>query len=266
MDKTLPVDATATTKTKQPWLLYALPVNALNFCPFAMCYDGMPQTVSSSTKALKDPNAPNPILIAVPNAIDNGGIDVFQLPSQKRVAMITSDRFLTTGQGFVFYFCARSSQLTMHRHADANIAKHPLPSDKSIFKTEYKPIKVSATKHSGQQGLSYRSDGKIFATAGWDSALRIYSGKTLKEVAVLKWHKEGCYTTAFAAVETSRNSGTQNDLSANANGQDYGLSMNVATRTSSINSIQEKRDETVRTTHWFAAGSKDGKVSLWDIY
>ena len=72
MDNSLPMEAVATTQ-KLPWLLYAMPVNALNFCPFAMCYDGMPQ-ISSSIKAVKDSNALSPILFAVPNAIDSGGV------------------------------------------------------------------------------------------------------------------------------------------------------------------------------------------------
>ena len=72
MDKTLPVDA-APTSRKQPWLLHALPVNTLNFCAFAMCRDGMPQ-VLSSVKALQDNNVPSPILIAVPNTVDSGGV------------------------------------------------------------------------------------------------------------------------------------------------------------------------------------------------
>ena len=74
MDKTLPID-TAPTSRKQPWLLHALPVNTLNFCAFAMCRDGMPQ-VPSPTKALQDEDAPCPILIAVPNTVDSGGVRI----------------------------------------------------------------------------------------------------------------------------------------------------------------------------------------------
>jgi len=148
--------------------------------------------------------------------------------------------------------------------ADANIAKHPLPLGPSIWKTEYKPIKISATKHSGQQGLAYRSDGRIFATAGWDSHMRVYSAKTLKELAVLKWHKDGCYATAFAAVSTVPAS------TANARfpieDKENGTSDEIIRQHSSISTVQEKRDEKAQTTHWLAAGSKDGKVSLWDIY
>jgi ASTRA-associated protein 1 len=30
--------------------------------------------------------------------------------------------------------------------------------------------------------------------------------------------------------------------------------------------VSEERDQKAKTTHWLAVGSKDGKVSLWDIY
>ncbi len=72
LSKALPVDAAATSP-RPPWLLHALTVNTLNFCPFAMCRDGMPQTVFAQ-KALKDAKLPDPILIAVPNTVDSGAV------------------------------------------------------------------------------------------------------------------------------------------------------------------------------------------------
>lgn len=72
MDKTLPID-TGPSSRKQPWLLHALTVNTLNFCAFAMCRDGMPQA-PSSVKALQTKDTPCPILIAVPNTTDSGGV------------------------------------------------------------------------------------------------------------------------------------------------------------------------------------------------
>lgn len=74
MEKTLPVEAITTTQ-KLPWLLYSMPVNALNFCSFAMCYDGIPPP-RPSTKAIKGTNTIKPILFAVPNAIDSGGVSL----------------------------------------------------------------------------------------------------------------------------------------------------------------------------------------------
>lgn len=72
LDKVLPVEAAAVS-AKKPWLLHALTVNTLNFCPFAMYRDGMPQ-VLSTRQTLKDTNVPDPILIAVPNTVDSGGV------------------------------------------------------------------------------------------------------------------------------------------------------------------------------------------------
>ena len=72
LDKTLPVDAVEGS-SKLPWLLHLLTVNTLNFCPFAMCHDGMPQVISTQ-KVLKHNDAPEPILIAVPNTVDSGGV------------------------------------------------------------------------------------------------------------------------------------------------------------------------------------------------
>ena len=120
----------------------------------------------------------------------------------------------------------------------------------------------------------------------------------MKEVAVLKWHKEGCYTTAFAAImspaegdgrpeneksvktisETTESDSSRLDaegsdaktdmLNVQGRGDQEGM---TRTRTHSglipaVGSVQQRRQEKAQTTHWLAAGSKDGKISLWDIY
>ena len=144
--------------------------------------------------------------------------------------------------------------------ADAIIAKHPLAPGKGTV-SDSKPLKVVQTKHSGQQSLRVRSDGQILATAGWDSRVRVYSTKTLNELAVLKWHKEGCYAVAFAEVDPPLSSlsddgkvlATRNELV-------------VPQNTLGVKTFQQERNEKARSAHWLAAGSKDGKVSLWDIY
>ena len=147
--------------------------------------------------------------------------------------------------------------------ADAILAKHPLPAAKSIWKTDLKPFKVSQTKHSGQQGLQVRSDSRVFATAGWDSRVRVYSVKTMKELAVLKWHKGGCYSTAFAAILEDT---ADQDGECAPEGSDPSTKLAVARQSSAVSTVQQHRDEKARSTHWLAAGSKDGKISLWDIY
>lgn len=73
MDRTLPVDATADAPSKMPWILHILTVNTLNFCSFAMCYDGMPQS-NSNGMTIGEKYSHKPILIAVPNTVDSGGV------------------------------------------------------------------------------------------------------------------------------------------------------------------------------------------------
>ena len=319
MEKTLPVDSRDTTNTvarKQPWLLHEIAVNALNFCSFAMCRDGMPRPASAQ-KLVQGTSRLEPILFTVPNAVESSAIDIFQLPTQHRAATIHKDRFINTGMvmalsiqaestkvqvaagyesghtmvfvqsdpgaAFERLYCAQThiqpilslviSPCKEHyvtSSADANISVHPLPLGRNIWKTDLKPLKTIATKHAGQQGLSYRSDGKILATAGWDSNVRVYSKKTMKEVAVLKWHKEGCYATAFATVDPviarpSSSSSDENPHTQNVVNGNFARDV-TKQRSSAVSTVQQRREEKARTTHWLAAGSKDGKVSLWNIY
>jgi len=124
------------------------------------------------------------------------------------------------------------------------------------------PLKIVNTKHAGQQSLKVRSDGKVFATAGWDSRVRVYSAKTMKEVAVLKWHTVGCYAVAFSPVHSET-------APTAASNQAAPLSQ-VLTTDSSISlletTVKERRMKYAETAHWLVAGSKDGKVSLWDVF
>lgn len=160
--------------------------------------------------------------------------------------------------------------------ADAIIAKHPFPFVKGVWKTELKPLKICQTKHAGQQGLQIRSDNRIFSTAGWDARIRVYSAKTMKELAVLSWHKTGCYATAFAqtglvgSAPAPQIEQTEPELVSDPTPsaeREHGAELALTKQQSSVvTSIQQRREEKAQTTHWLAAGSKDGKVSLWDIY
>ena len=76
MEKTLPVnikDLSDGTAKKQPWLLFAMPVNAMNYCSFAMCRDGILQMDLQTQEIEKGPSL-EPILLTVPNALDSSGV------------------------------------------------------------------------------------------------------------------------------------------------------------------------------------------------
>jgi WD40 repeat protein len=349
LQKTLPVDigeGPQANTARQPWLVHSLPVNTLNFCAFSLLFLSESASVNNSqgTNASDESadatpqEAPrSPALIAVPNALNSGAIDLFHLPLERRVCTIPASTTTDTGMvmaahlftgppgdlyvasayedGHVMLFARRGlvkeqdilqgttaswkweKLYTCRPHtqpvlsidvfpqgnyflsssADALLVKHPIPrlgddGHPSINRPEKAVLKTVNTKHAGQQGIRIRSDGKIFATAGWDSRIRVYSCKTMKELAVLKWHKEGCYTIGFADVPAvaKSNGSPKDDSSAEGvrNDSQDGHEQ-VTTREDSaytLAAVQHQRNRKVQITHWLAAGSKDGKISLWDIY
>ena len=175
--------------------------------------------------------------------------------------------------------------------ADAVAAKHSLPPESLRDVTpdgegsvpEVSPLKVVKTGHAGQQGVRVRDDGKVCATAGWDKRVRVYAGEGLREVAVLKWHREGCYAVDFASVlpRTEVESMTRGEVQGGYHkaleGGDEGGESSEGTMQqrsevddtvmrSAPTLTAQKREGRVRSTHWLAVGSKDGRVSLWDIF
>lgn len=289
--KILPIDD-ASVDRKQPWLLHSLPVHALNFCSFAML-----EAVPHGNHSLPTEG----IFVATPG-VQDGHVHVTSLPSEERIATIPSPKDQNTGmvmaigllfqpngqrQGLTVLAGYESGQACIWRQkndtrqwglsylqkshaqpilslgishsqscfftssADAVIARHPISTSHST--------KTVQTKHAGQQGLCVRSDERIFATAGWDGRMRVYSVKTMKELAVLKWHKEGCYALGFATVKDKSDGNSSAELVPRA-GTLAGAMMKQNL------TVSQQRAEAAKTTHWLAAGSKDGKVSLWDVY
>lgn len=293
---TLPIDSPESAELKSPWLLHTLPVNALNFCAFSMTHALREGTHDVPVEG---------IFLGTPG-LQDGSVNITSLPAEGRVATIpkpasienagmtmaigltfttenggsTKDLIALTGyesghaciwkqpsassssssntkwqciysikshaQPILSLGIAPQSGVFFTSGADAIIARHPLKPNMASTMTS----SSLQSKHAGQQGLTVRNDEKIFATAGWDGRMRVYSTKAMKELAVLKWHKEGCYALAFAHVQ---------DDTPNSDADDDTMVQKSTT-------VAEKREEKARMTHWLAAGSKDGKVSLWDIY
>jgi ASTRA-associated protein 1 len=302
----LPIDG-AMVDQPTPWLLHSMDMSALNFCTFAICR--LPDQDASREESdgrTKHGDEDSSLLIASPNGLDSGTVDIFQLPTQRRVSQVAPPS--TTNVGMVMaveIFYAKESdtlhllagyedgQVSLYAHkgmlgpagkwerlmhakphsqpvlslalapsgeyfvtssADANIAKYETSNKANNTNAAgATPIKIINTKHAGQQGLTLRSDGKIFATAGWDARVRVYSTKTMKELAVLKWHQDGCYSTAFATVHGEA-------------ADEASQSGRTIVHETALDRIKFERSFQAQRMHWLAAGGKDGKISLWDIY
>ncbi|KAG0652537.1 ASTRA-associated 1 [Hyphodiscus hymeniophilus] len=295
MSVVLPVD-TPPEPRKQPWVLHILHVNTMNFCSFAQT-----SLHSSSASASEE----DELLIAVPNTMSSETVDIFHLPLSKRLHTVPGNGTIKGGMvmavsifhhpltiqltviagyesghtivsrlspshGWQCIYTAQphsqpilsldvsvSNGFYLTSSADAIIAKHPIPVIVETLRPaiETLPLKTQQTKHSGQQSLRIRSDGRIFATAGWDSKVRVYATKSMKELAVLKWHKEGCYCLAFAHVKEDSSEGQEKADS----------STDLVKRPKEM-TVKQERLWKAKTMHWLAVGSKDAKVSLWDIY
>lgn len=122
------------------------------------------------------------------------------------------------------------------------------------------------TGHAGQQSLVVRSDGRVFATAGWDGRVRVYSVKSMRELAVLKWHREGVYAVAFAEILGQSAAEDSEEIGGESGEGHEGVEVVKEGGGGEVVSVGERRAQETQQRHWLAAGSKDGKVSLWEIY
>jgi hypothetical protein len=90
----------------------------------------------------------------------------------------------------------------------------------------------------------------------------------MKELAVLKWHKEGCYAVAFGEamdlVTQLASHTVEAENSSNQQPAHEAPSRDAPQRSLAI--VHQQRFQKIQQTHWLVAGSKDGKISLWDIY
>ncbi|KAI0456438.1 WD repeat-containing protein [Xylaria acuta] len=162
----------------------------------------------------------------------------------------------------------------------SNSETQPRDLPKKVTALAASPLKIIDTKHSGQQGLRIRSDGRIFATAGWDSKVRVYSTKTMTELAVLKWHDVGCYAAAFSVLDDGQKYASDGSQDKPRKGEieeqttpldDAIVTGNKETVIATASrpgelSVKDRRIKMAKEAHWLAAGGKDGKISLWDIY
>ena len=69
------------------------------------------------------------------------------------------------------------------------------------------------------------------------------------------WHKDGVYAVDFADV-----------LDAEYVGQEDGETGEVKVKSLTLGKLQRQREEEMQVKHWVAAGSKDGRVSLWEVF
>lgn len=264
-----------------------------------------------------------PSLIAVPNTLNSGAIDIYHLPSKRRVSTISAETSTETGMlmavnifitkseelyaaasyedGHVMLFACRDDfrdrdaiqsgganaswkwdKIYSHKShrqpslsldvspsktyfltsaADSILVKHPIPTPSPASSSlpsaaaTYSPFNIQKASPAGQESLRIRSDGLVFATACWDDTVKVYRCQTVKPMTSINWHKEGCHAVAFGEVDSDDGASTGSLL-------DNPSVLGAFT----LAAVQRQRVVNVQYTHWLVAGSKTGRISLWDMY
>ncbi|KAL6633171.1 WD40 repeat-like protein [Neocallimastix sp. 'constans'] len=96
--------------------------------------------------------------------------------------------------------------------ADNIIAHFELNENKN---PKYKEIKM---RTCGIADVKFRYDDKIFATAGWDSKIRIFHAKKLIPLAVLSYHREGVQELDFLRKDPNDNNKVNELISCSKDG------------------------------------------------
>ncbi|GJJ76073.1 hypothetical protein EMPS_08432 [Entomortierella parvispora] len=140
-------------------------------------------------------------------------------------------------------------------------------------------LQVSLKTSGGRGSLRIRSDGKIVVVAGWDGRLRVFAFKSLKPLAVLKYHREDLKGLALARIiqsepdrkadaptrEINQDSeqGDEHDLNSDKDDEsDTDYNSDEDSDREELLANQEKWFQ----RHWIAAAGKENRISLWDIY
>lgn len=161
--------------------------------------------------------------------------------------------------------------------ADAVLAKSCLPATMMAHSADTRlreeDTVVRKTGHSGQQSLQERSDGRIIATAGWDGRVRVYSAKTLRELAVCGGFRSN--SAAKHAIVPAPASGTAEKVSTACHAITFAeLSAfnkivehgSAGTIMSAADDRQRVRAQSAMETHWLASAGVDGRIALWIVY
>lgn len=258
-----------------PPLTLSVEVNALNYCAYAMAL--------RSKESLDG-------WMAVPNTLESAWIDIYALPQRTRVREAVG-RQAVLGHGaqrppivmtlqlalaedvlrmVAGYEDGTSQAWSMRTHKDGSLGEPELlwslrshtesimgmcltpdhqaavsvGADQHLVRAAFSdavPTIASATR-PGNASVAVRADARILAVGSWDGKVRIFSFKDTALLATLTYHKEGIQAVAYIRTNP--------------------------VHTLALTNADESSDEEGHAAPprpLLAAGSKDGRISLWDL-
>lgn len=293
----LPMQKSDPTAFKSPWQIHSQDVNALNFCAAAIQGHNLalPNTLSSQRIDIYqiipefvrlffgiDPDNPSAsidtfsedrnrgivmALILTKNRLvagyESGEVAFYQINMAKEKPQISLMSILKSHKQPVLSLAKdESSEFVLSISADSQIVKYDINTGMLVDQVD--------TKHTGLGHVAVRSDGRIFATAGWDGFIRVFDLQTMGYLSSFKCAQKSVKCVAFSPLKKEDPTSESTDKSSS---QDQATEKSVS---SALGEVSQKRSAArglsqrlmARTadTHWLAVGRVDGVVDLFNIY
>jgi WD40 repeat protein len=250
----------------KPLMVHSQDVNALNFCAFSMHNDAViavPGTLSSETVDVYELGVGNQLRRPLKAVKPSEETDASSKTGIVMALAVTDDRLAVgyeSGTIAIFQWDSAGSFHVLashkpHSQAALSLALHKnllisSAADQHLVKYDIstgKLVDSLGTGHNGLQSASIRSDGKLLAVVGWDNMVRVFQLSNFKPLAAFKSSSQsGGSTIAFSPINPNPN--IDNDK-----------------QTSSSKIEQIKRSK-IMASHWLAAGGKDGRIGLFELY
>ncbi|RIB25881.1 WD40-repeat-containing domain protein [Gigaspora rosea] len=180
----------------------SLTVNSINFCKFDFCYEGRIYWYCMAIKIFPNNTFQN-LQSFIKNyfilaAYESGSVILWSI-------IINTNELMSNEKNNV----AIEKLWNQKEHGESDLSSDKqfaisTSGDNKIVKYNFDEvplIKSTTIKYAGIAEVKIRSDGKIFATAGWDMKIRIFSSKSMKPLAILSYHRESVYALAFSHIK-----------------------------------------------------------------
>ncbi|KAI8825221.1 WD40-repeat-containing domain protein [Fimicolochytrium jonesii] len=278
------------TPPPAPTPTLTLTVNSLNFCSVSFL------APRPSRSLITSPSLATSTLLALPSLTSNDAIDVYSLGERRyavsglaspKTGMCMCLKLVRWDDGEVGLVAGyESGEVVVWDLAAGRVVERRRVDDEPVLSLDTAPadpqtlltttastlltkLNLDPTTHTitstrlvqtpskGNACVAIRRDGRVAVVGGWDNMIRVYGVKSMKQLAVLRAHRGGVQCVAFP-----RSSGGGEDADADAGAdaaantiKDEGVSVGLG-----IGGLPPA------PANMFAAGAKDGTVTLWQVY